>query len=212
MFVVDWATTRAERAAAGSGGWQLQPWWVDAGTLLYVEHDPALRVGGGAAAARLLRWGVLSEGPPERVAVLEMEAGAMSAALGQQGVLRPFDLALFSWLFRGGDGVLRLKFLAEESEEKMTGAVTAAWWKARWWVVGGQEALELWEMGKTDADDAEAAQTDRARLRLLDGRWAPRWTDGAQGSVIAVGWGMTRRGWRCISCGWWWRSEWRCSE
>ena len=196
IFLIDLETGRATPGPPPTlGGAQLAPRWLDRDTLVFVELDDH---GGG-----LMRW---TPGSPTAVPVgpLELPASVFDAVHLDAGLADPLspDRRWYTYYATGED---RLGFvdLAEGTTRwSEAGHRAGRWWDGGWFLAGDDIGLSLMEVdapadaagGSGGVGAASAGETsggEMPRMTLLPGRWAPRWADPVEGTMLLIGQGET---------------------
>ncbi len=172
---------------------QIMPTWADRRSLLYAQYSGRRNPSGAAGAARgrevaLLRWQIDTDFSPTPVGRLQLPDHPADALMRQQGLLAHFDPAGGRWMYRDDSSRSRVIDLATQQEAVLPpGTATSAWWLSPWLVIGGDQAVAMYEARPASAASATAGPWLPVNLRLLDGRWAPRWVDPQARSVLLVG-------------------------
>jgi hypothetical protein len=155
------------------------PAWANTTTLLYVEQS--LDADDGPAS--LMRFDVATGEPAVAIAPLDLPTTPADAIAFQQGLLSMFSANRGAWLYRDGQGAVRVLDLASLREETLpAGTSAAAWWEPPWLLTAGADQIALFRAGGSAEDE-----TPPVRVRLLSGRWAPRHVDAIGGGAVLVG-------------------------
>lgn len=193
LFVIDLDTAQATPGPPPVlGGAQLMPVWLDADTLLFVELDER---GGG-----LMRWAVGSA-TAEPVAPLGLPASVFDAVHLHAGIPAPVspDRRWFAYYCPPRDRIELIRLDTGDATALAVGDRAGTWWGDQWFLAANDGQLTLVQVPEPSSSDQAAAdqpsETDRPdgtpRIRLLPGRWAPRWADPTEHSMLLVGQGET---------------------
>ncbi len=202
LFVVEWSTASVTRVPVAAPHRPsdtadfvpMTPQWVNHDTLVFGAAPPSDENGIESWVGRVTVEPA-TLGASSDVANVTFVRELSSAGSWRQlvpwqaGLLRPFDAGHGGWLRRGGSGVALVYGLTEPWVWPLVdGPAAVAWWAPPWVVAGNQDALELVAIDPTLPEGADLA-ANTTKLRLLDGRWAPRCVDPDAGTLVAVGMG-----------------------
>ncbi|MEM1026619.1 MAG: hypothetical protein AAGJ38_00885 [Planctomycetota bacterium] len=191
LVLVDWSEARLVRLPLRGprGSAHLMPVWADAQTLLFAEARSAEESEPWADAA-LMRLPLDASHMPQQIGRLRLPPNPIDALMMQQGILQHFDPRHGAWLYRDHEGQMRQLHLATQQEALLpVGVAAAAWYTDPWLILGGSRDLTLYNGESAVLTGDTDRRVGSIALRLLDGQWAPRWTDADRQTLILVGLG-----------------------
>ncbi|CAN0453045.1 unnamed protein product, partial [Ectocarpus fasciculatus] len=192
LFLIDPQSAQASPGPRSTlGGAQLHPRWPDSDTLLFVElPDPA---GPSGQPAALMRWTVgdplATPVAPLNLPVSIFDAVHLDAGIPQLVSPDRRSLAYYAPKF---DRIEIVDLDTGHAHPLQSGDRAGGWWNDGWFLVANDQQLQLVDLnhlapGNVDEPPEATDETDPPRMTLLPGRWAPRWSDAVQGSMLLVG-------------------------
>lgn len=174
IFLADLDTLQLQPGppVADGAGAQLFPRWIGDDTLLYLQL--------GRERAALMRWNV-GDRAARAVATLAAPPTVHDAQHILAGVTDPLSPGLthYAAYLPAHDAVVLTDLADGDTIVTHRSTRAGAWWSDAWFIASRDDKVELVQVDHA----ADPPNT----LKLLEGRWAPIWTDATRKSLILVG-------------------------